>query len=204
MQSGPAPKLLADAAPLVRGEELVRPKVDPRTLGPGRMGGKWQATLDTTTADLTFTHGSATLLFVRVALPAAGPDEAVYLSTRELSIGDAAEIVATSGDWAQFKIDLPALNVWTTPRGWTLDARGVLITQTWMQADSNMTPDLPGYPPGILQPGQIARVDESAGGEPASGLAPPGDSCIHNGVRGPAGWRAVSDKRRMARRTSAV
>jgi hypothetical protein len=161
-------KLLADAAPIVRAEEIVRPKVDPKTLGPGQMGGKWQATLDTTTADLTFTRGSTTLLFVRVEVPGPDPEAAVYLCTRELSIGDAAEIVDSAGasGWAKFKDGLPQLNTWKTPRGWTLDARGVLTTQGWMQMDSNMTAELPGYAPGILQPGQIAKVTDAVGGEP--------------------------------------
>ncbi len=161
-------KLLADAAPIVRAEEIVRPKVDPKTLGPGQMGGKWQANLDTTTADLTFTRGSTTLLFVRVEVPGADPEAAVYLCTRELSIGDAAEIVEAAGPsaWAKFKDGLPAMNTWKTPRGWTLDARGVLTTQSWMQVDSNMTSQLPGYAPGIGVPGQVAKVADTAGGEP--------------------------------------
>ncbi len=161
-------KLLADAAPIVRAEEIVRPKVDWKTLGPGQMGGKWQATLDTTTADLTFTRGSTTLLFVRVEVPGPDPEAAVYLCTRELSIGDAAEIVDAVGPsaWVKFKDGLPALNTWKTPRGWNLDARGVLTTQSWMQSDSNMTAQLPGYAPGIEVPGQIAKVADAAGGEP--------------------------------------
>ncbi len=162
-------KLLKDAAPIIRSEEIVRPKVDPRTLGPAKMGGgKWQVNLDTVTADLTFTRGQTTLVFVRVAVPGPDPEAAVYLCTRELSIGDAKEILDAAGGsaWSDFKKDLPALNVWVTPRGWTLDAKGMLTTQSWMQMDSNMSPDLPGYPAGILKPGQIARVQDGAGGEP--------------------------------------
>lgn len=160
-------KLLSDAAPISRGEEPLTPKVDPRTLGPGKSG-KWQATHVRATAVLTFTRNQTTLVFERIALPNAAEDDGIYISQRELSIADAAEILDAAGVATNFKGVAAPPAAATGARGWSFDGRGMLTTSAWMIQDSNMTAQLPGYAPGILAPGQICRVGDAAGGEPTT------------------------------------
>lgn len=161
-------RFLKDAGAIAQGDDLKRVWVDARTLGPGRLGGKWAATLNAEAGEIAFAHGSTTLTFVRMQLKDGGEGEAAYISTRELSIGDAAEIldVAGAAGAQAFVKTLPDLKVWRGPRGWNVDGRGGLALQAWIRSDSNMSPEVPGYAPGIGAPGEIAKVQDSAGGEP--------------------------------------
>jgi hypothetical protein len=159
-------RLLRDAATIAQGDDLKKIWVDARTLGPGKLGGKWAGTINAEAGEIAFTHGSTTLSFVRMQLKDGGDGEAVYLSTRELSIGDAAEILDAANGSAAFAKTLPDLKVWRGPRGWNVDGRGSLGVQSWIRADSNMSAEVPGYAAGIGAAGEIAKVQESAGGEP--------------------------------------
>ena len=159
-------RLIRDAATIAQGDDLKKIWVDARTLGPGKLGGKWAATMNAEAGELAFTRGQTTLTFVRMQLKDGGEGEAAYISTRELSIGDAAEILDAAGGQSAFKATLPDARAWAGPRGWAIDGRGNLATHGWIQVDANMTASLPGYAPGIQVPGEIAKVQDAAGGEP--------------------------------------
>jgi hypothetical protein len=161
-------RFLKDAGAIAQGDDLKKVWVDARTLGPGKLGGRWTASINPEAGELSFTRGSTTLMFVRIQLKDGGDGEAVYLSTRELSIGDAAEILDAGGAGAAqaFAQTLPDLKVWRGPRGWNVDGRGAVGVQAWIRPDSNMSVDVPGYAPGINAAGEIAKVQAAAGGEP--------------------------------------
>jgi hypothetical protein len=139
------------------------PEIDPRTLGPGKVWGVGSASVDG--EKLVFRRGNVRLEFVRVETP----EEPVFISTRELSVGDAIDL-ATGAVGAQFReaspVQDPNVAIWTGPRGWIWTGRGELTAGAWYKNDPIFTPQQPAYAPALLAPGQVSRVADGAGGEP--------------------------------------
>lgn len=145
-------------------QEEKEPEIDPRTLGPGKVWGIQSAAVEGDR--LVFRKGNLRLEFVRVEAAEAP----VFLATHELSIGDAIDI-AQGAAAAQFKEASPPQDpnvaIWTGPRGWIFTARGDLTVGNWYKNDPIFTPELPGYAPAMLAPGQVSRLADAAGGEPS-------------------------------------
>jgi len=158
-----ASRVRAALTPMGFVEERREPEIDPRTLGPGKVWGVQSASVEGDR--LVFRKGNLRLEFVRVEAPEAP----VFLCTQEISIGDAIDI-AQGPAAAQFKeasaLQDPNVAIWTGPRGWSFTARGELSVGTWYKNDPIFTPELPGYAPTTLAPGQVVRLAEAAGGEP--------------------------------------
>lgn len=163
-RSAKAAAVLGAVMPIANGEEPVRPKIDPRTLGPGKVLGAQAGTQEGDR--LTFTRGGMTLEFIRIETDG----EPVFLSTREMSIGDVIEIFGGQSAWPEARKSTPAFSAaeaaWTGPRGWTFDPKQEITLGNWLRRDENMSAQMPAYAPGIGVPGQIAEIAASAGGEP--------------------------------------
>lgn len=150
---------------IAQNKEPERPTIDPRTLGPGSMGGRFTATFDAATMDLRFSSGGVTIDFVRVDL---GGENAVYIASRELSIGEMVAIAGGGGGLQQIAQDSPPGAEVRGPRGWAWTGNNVLGRATlWIAKDPLMTPQTPLYGPGIIAPGTEAGVIDQAGGDPS-------------------------------------
>lgn len=149
---------------IAQNKEPERPTIDPRTLGPGSMGGRFTATFDAATMDLRFSSGGVTIDFVRVDL---GGENAVYIASRELSIGEMVAI-AGGGGLQQIAVDSPPGAEVRGPRGWAWTSNNVLGRATlWITKDPLMTQQTPLYAPGIIAAGTEAGVSDQAGGDPS-------------------------------------
>ncbi len=187
---------------IAQNKEPEKPAIDPRTLGPGSMGGRFSATFDAATSDLRFSSGGVSLDFVRVDL---GPDNAVYIAARELSIGEMLAIVAGgSGAIQQIAEDSPRGADFRGPRGWAWASEAALgRAPLWIPRHPLMTTATPAYAPGIIAPGTEASVGDQAGGDPSpehpvQSMSPVSLGVIARlaGCRFPtaAEWRAASQQ----------
>lgn len=155
--------LLSSLQPLATGDAPKEKPIDPLTLGPGKVWGAQSGQLIGSGEGLVFQRGGLRLEFVRVDPPA--PADPVFICTREMSIGDFAEIAAATpaiGETA------PAAEHWKGPRGWTRTANGAFRAGAWINPDAVFSPQQPAYAPSIVASGQIALVGNQAGGEPTS------------------------------------
>jgi hypothetical protein len=162
-----AAALLTGLGTAVSDAEESAPKVDPKRLGPGAMGGWAPEELQAPDGRslLRFTRDRLKLEFVRVE---AGPGvpEAVYLGTDEVSLGQFTQIINTAGEsgWQAVQELMPtAEDVPAAPRAWVWGAaRGGEATrlrqaQDWIQTSRPGVGvgdnRLPAYAPRFLRVG---------------------------------------------------
>lgn len=155
--------LLSSLQPLATGDAPKEKPIDPLTLGPGKVWGAQSGQLIGSGEGLVFQRGGLRLEFVRVDPPA--PADPAFICTRELSIGEFAEIAAAMPAIADAA---PAAEHWKGPRGWTRTANGAYRAGAWINPDAMFSAQQPAYAPSIVAPGQAALVGNQAGGEPTS------------------------------------